>query len=74
MKEWRDALHFGYEANKNLWYLQMLNPPADNVMDGTWRCGKCERLVSDGYLCPCQKLNKDDLRYAKDKEDAKFRF
>ena len=74
MKEWRDAWHFGYEANKALWSLQSLNPPADNDIGDMWRCPECALLVMNEYLCPCRKLNKDDLKYAKDKEDAKFRF
>ena len=74
MADWRDAWHFGYEFNRTMWSLQRLHAPVDNETDGSWRCEVCERMVMDEYLCPCQKNNADDLRYAKDKEDAKFRF
>lgn len=73
-KDWRTTWHIGYEANRDFYTLQTLNGPVENDLEGMWRCGDCGYLVSEGYLCPCKKLNKDDLRYKKDELDGKFIF
>lgn len=73
-RDWRTEWHIGYEANKAFHALQSLNPDLDGDIGGMWKCPDCNMWVGNGYLCPCNKMNKDDLRYHKDKLDGKFIF
>lgn len=73
-QDWRSAWDFGYEANRHLFLIQQTAFKQEDEADGCWVCEKCDRFVLDGYLCKCTKMNADDLRYHKNKEDGKFIF